>query len=229
MQAGASIRTNHSGLNLSHTWHHAQPLENASQFQISIPTLLGRLPMPLGLPSKVPTSSTHYPSFPPQSQDTIHTHDTRIESSGLRNDTHTRETHIRIATPCPTAPTAESPSRLARALPRPAAQNNAMVSSWRNDHTERRHRPRGRHATKILSYATHGPNGITAWLRGLNSRILEATHVVGKNSSSTSCLAWEPVAPRSQTLALVREASSKCNRLGEKYSTAGYVRAPMRL
>lgn len=154
VQAGASIRMNHSGLNLSHTWHHAQPLQNASQFQISIPTLLGRLPTPLGLPSRVPTSSIHYPSFPPQSQDTIHTHGTRIESSGLRNDTHTRETHNQDRNPMPYCPLQPRPSRLARALPRPAAQNNAMVSSWRNDHTERHHGPRGAmHQISLLRYA----------------------------------------------------------------------------
>lgn len=220
---------NHSGLNLSHTWHHAQLSRDASQFQISIPTLLGRLPMPLGLPSKVPTSSIHYPSFPPQSQDTIHTHDTRIESSGLRNDMHTRETHTSGSQPHALQPPynrdqagwhAPSPDRLPKTTPwfrlgETTTPNGTM--------------DRGAPCTKFLSYATHGPDRITAWLKRLNPRILEATHVVGKNSSSSPCLAWEPVAPRSQTLALVREASPKCNRLGEKYSTAGYVRAPMRL
>lgn len=107
MQAGASIRMKHSGLNVGHTWHHAQPLENASQFQISIPTQLGCLPMTMGLPPKVPTCSIHYPSFRPQSQDTIHTYCTRIESPGLRNDTHTRETPHQDRNPCPTAPTTE--------------------------------------------------------------------------------------------------------------------------
>lgn len=91
---------------------------------------------------------------PPQSQDTIHTHGTRIESSGLRNDTHTRETHNQDRNPMPYCPLQPRPSRLARALPRPAAQNNAMVSSWRNDHTERHHGPRGAmHQISLLRYA----------------------------------------------------------------------------
>lgn len=166
---------------------------------------------------------------PPQSQDTIHTHDTRIESSGLRNDMHTRETHTSGSQPHVLLPPynrdqagwhAPSPDRLPKTTPwfrlgETTTPNGTM--------------DRGAPCTKFLSYATHGPDRITAWLKRLNPRILEATHVVGKNSSSSPCLAWEPVAPRSQTLALVREASTKCNRLGEKYSTAGYVRAPMRL
>jgi hypothetical protein len=49
-----------------------------------------------GLPSAVSTSSIHHPLFRPQSQDTIHTYCTtqyaRIESPGLRNDTHNGNT-----------------------------------------------------------------------------------------------------------------------------------------
>lgn len=126
VQAGASIRMKHSGLNVGHIWHHAQPFENASQFQISIPTPLGCLPTPLGLPSKVPTSSIHYTSFRPQSQDTIHTYYTGSECPRCRNDTHTRETPRQDRNPCPTAPTiqpnhagwhAPSPDRLPKTTP----------------------------------------------------------------------------------------------------------------
>lgn len=140
MQVGSSIRMKHSGLNVGHIWHHAQPLENASQFQISIPTLLGCLPTPLGLRPAVSTTSTHSSSFRPQSQDTIHTYYTRIEDSRLRNETHKGNT-TSGSQPMPYCPYHRAASMPACALPRPAAQNNAMVSSWRNDTIEGRHAP----------------------------------------------------------------------------------------
>ena len=130
MQAGASIRMNHSGLKFSRIWHHAQPLRNASQSQISIPTQPGCLPTLLGLDCRLQyppaVSTTH--CFAPRAKTRfipIALHSTLESKAPGCETTHTMETPNHDRNPCPVAPTtkphagwhAPSPDRLPKTTP----------------------------------------------------------------------------------------------------------------
>ena len=189
-----------SGLNISHVWHHAQPVRNASQFQISMPTLLGCLPMPLGPRPAVPTSRGHYPPFRPQSQDTIHTYYTRIESPGLRNDTLNGNT-TSGSQPMPYAWHAPSPDRLPKTTPW-FRLGETIISKGgarhRNFHTS----------------VTHCLYRTTVWFSGLDALFRPRLHEM---LALTAVCRMEPVASVSHSLALVEFGSQGLHTKGVEY------------
>lgn len=64
--------------------------------------------------------------------------------------------------PMPYRPYRRGACSLARALPRPATQNNAVVSSWRNDRIQGRHAPQ---FSLLLHTERESLDRTTAWVR----------------------------------------------------------------